>query len=239
MAEKLRPLVEPQRQTGLVSDVVSDAVFNMSPVFGVVRATGEPLNLFFNPDYRLNDIDFQIGRRRYEGWKQRFEAGGTNSTLGEPLGNILDFIFTHANFFRENLSLHHLQEVMETCTEEMLQEVQQDLMVLKEPVTLFAEIVQMMIVHIDDEFKPEPADSALPQLFSMAKVIVWIDIAMRQKGYGDLINHLRSELVRGIEKDLTPKILQEFSALGPELARAIQENILEMQKSFETLALSE
>lgn len=79
----------------------------------------------------------------------------------------------------------------------------------------------------------------LPPLLSLAKLIAWMDISLRQMGYGEIINQLRQELPLIIRQDLTEEKKREMAAFSPHFAAALEDNLVKLEKAFTNLGLDE
>jgi hypothetical protein len=198
------------------------------------------MNLFMNPNYSLDSVDYMLGLERYQDWKRLSLAAArqTDSNLSdENLDGVLDFVFKHAPFLREHLSVHQIQNALESCTNEILNEVRLDIDALREIIVLFSGLVEVFTSHFSDHFRLPSFDNALPQLFSMVKLFAWLDISLRVRGYGNLIDRLREDIPGKIKESFTPEMRDELNTVGPEIAATIENEMLKLIESFQTLAL--
>lgn len=250
MAGDLAPKVD--RSDRLVEDVIDDAVITLDPLYKILRsiggtavpqiAVGAGLNVLLNESYSVDSPEFTEGVHRYDRWKHKVEkvipVQKSDDSVNES-GDLIDFIFKNALFVKQNLSAHSIKEALDNCTDDTLDSVQLDLVSLREVVDVFREYVQILFQDVSEEFKPESLEDALPQLYDLARLIAWIDISMRQKGYGDLIDSLRSYIRYKIKSDFTPEVLDELAKFSPEFAKSIEEVANKIKSATESINSTE
>lgn len=257
LVNQLKPFLEPdtKRTDGLIEDIINDVV-SMSPFLEnlypfnkvelPVGALEAGMNIFFNPDYRLNDIGFRYGVVDYNNWKKKVRKleselqlpEKTEPSLSAQKEDSLDLIFKYAPFIKEHFSLHHLHELMEDCTDEDLAKVRYDMVTLAQSTTTLWEVLQILMKDVREDFKP-PVDSLLPTLFSFGKLIVWLDISLRQIGYADLIDSVRIKIPTVIREELIEEKKLQMAEISPQIAEALEQGILKLEESFTNLSLTE
>lgn len=258
IVEQFRALLEPEttRTAGIIEDIIDDTIYT-SPVTKGLRAFSKNemppeiieagMNIFLNPDYKLNDIGFRDGLLGLKKWRERNQKrrikskAGDSDTLAEfqNENSSIEFIFKYAPFLKENLSLHRLQETTANCSDEVLKEVRRDMRIVTEIATAFGEMMTVLMQDAPEGFRPLSFDEFLPLLFGTAKLVAWTDISLRQKGFGEIINHLRRELPVIIRRDLTEEKKQEIAEFSPQFAIIMQESLSKLEESFKIMGLGE
>jgi hypothetical protein len=256
LANQLKPFLEPdtRRTDSLIEDIISDTVstspfvenlFPFNKVEMPVEALEAGMNIFFNPDYRLNDIGFRYGVADYNKWKKKVRKleeelqlpEKTEQSVSAKKEDSLDLIFKYAPFIKEHFSLHRLHELMEGCTDQDLAKVRYDMVILAQTTTTLWEVLQILMKDVREDFKP-PVDALLPTLFSFGKLIVWLDISLRQTGYADFIDSLRVKIPAVVREELTEEKKQQMAEISPQLAEALEQGLLKLEESFKNLSLT-
>jgi hypothetical protein len=256
------------RTEGIIEDIINDAVYppltesaanaDTETRKGIIENNAKVaeytvppesieagMNIFLNPDYRLEGVEFEDALSVFNAWQENskrarrsrlhqaetLDTGDDQSSFG--------FIFSYAPFFKENLSLTRLAETTAECSDENLEEVQRDMRIVTEIATAFGEMIMTLAQDLPQEFKPPSFEAFLPMLFSTAKLAAWTDISLRDKGFGEIINHLRRELPVVIRRDLTQEKKREIAELSPQFAAMVEKSLTELEETFKNMGLAE
>lgn len=256
------------RTEGIIEDIINDAVYppltgdaadadpaartniEKNNTTGVEYAAPPEtieagMNIFLNPDYRLEGVEFEDALSVFNAWQENskrarrsqlhqvetLETGDDQSSFG--------FIFAYAPFFKENLSLARLAETTAKCSDENLEEVRRDMRIVTEMATAFGEMMMALTQDLPREFKPSSLEAFLPLLFGTAKLVAWTDISLREKGFGEIINHLRRELPVVIRRDLIEEKKREIAELSPQFAAMVEKSLTELEETFKNMGLAE
>lgn len=110
--------------------------------------------------------------------------------------------------------------------------LRRDMRIVTEIATAFGEIMLTLTQDLPQEVKPPSFEAFLPMLFGTAKLVAWTDISLREKRFGEIINHLRSELPIIIRRDLTEQKKREIAELSPQFALMIERSLTELEETF-------
>jgi len=256
MINRFSSLLDPEsrRTGGIIEDIIDDVVYT-SPVNKALRAFDDNevppetieagMNIFLNPYYKLNNINFRnglLGLKRWSEKNRKKQAEAIQSEAGTQLvssddNSTIEFIFKYAPFLKENLSLHRLAETMAACSDEDLEEIRRDLRIVSEIAAAIGEMTIMLMQHSQEKFGSVSLDGFLPPFFGLAKLIAWTDISLRQRGFSEIINHLRREVPKKIRQDLTEEKKLEMARFSPQFAVALEDYLSKLEKSFKDLGL--
>jgi hypothetical protein len=229
--------VEPDGRTN-VEDEIDDAVDECSEIFQhepmklfeLPQATlAAGINLLLNSDYKLDDQQFEDGVGALQGWDKELQQRCAE-IFGEEIANSISLakptseiwtVFMNAPFIKEHLSLRHIKQAVDECSDEDLTAVQRDLQVLREIVFEFKRMLMLFFPYIPEELKSFSANE-MASIFMVGKMIIWADLSLRRSGYGVLIDHILPMMLSEIQTAFNKELEKELSEFGPQLTVAIE-----------------
>jgi hypothetical protein len=185
-------------------------------------------NLFFNPEYDLEDEPFRRTVRAFE-LREARRRGRPRTSDDDDVANL----FQCAPFIKEHLSFDKLNEVLRHCTDEDLRAVERDLGVLREIVHHGRRMLKAFLSAVPAEYTESLRDS-WHTLFTVGRICVLADLSLRRSGYGDQIdrilpealNHVRAfcnedreRELRAASKQVIPVLQAKMEEWARELAR--------------------
>jgi len=216
-----------------LEDVIDDGVAEVSPllqrevpIFDVPEeAVAAVVNVVANPDYSFNDDPYQHGVSRLRDWErslwQRLQhvLGDTVVLNQIGVGNENNII-PNAPFINKYLSLPQLTEATQNCTDEELMVVQRDLQIAREMLRVFIRIRELLSPFVPKGFLDMPEEVKV--VFDSGRVLVWIDLALRHRGFGPLIDRLMPLMLDQLHHNFNEAVERELVAAGPEIGKALR-----------------
>ena len=173
-------------------------------------------NLFFNPEYDLNDEPF---RRAVEAFRLREARRGNQPRT--PNDDNAANLFEFAPFIKEHLSFKRLKETLQHCTDEDLRMVERDLGVMREIVHHCDRMLKALLSEVPAEFTEGFVDK-WDALFTVGRVCVLADLSLRRSGYGDCIDYVLSEALNQVRALCDENLERELRANGAQLVASFR-----------------
>lgn len=173
-------------------------------------------NLFFNPEYDLNDEPF---KRTVEAFRLREARRGNQPRT--PNDENAASLFEFAPFIKEHLSFERIKETLRDCTDEDLRIVERDLGIMREIVRHCGRMMTALLSEVPEEFMESFADKWHP-LFTVGRACVLVDLSLRRSGYGDCIDHILSEVLNQVRALCNENLERELRANGAQLIASLQ-----------------
>lgn len=239
-----------------LEDYIGDLVFKqintrkIPEIFRMPLEVAEiPINIFFNPDYKIDDGGFEDGVSSLAEWKETFEqeimpqfTKGLidNSEIPtkpiEPAG--IELFFENAAFFQQHLSVPRLRQCVCEASEEDFLQVQEDMKVVQSIAEGFSRFISIMMKNIAD-FDVAAWDQMLRLFFQFSNLIVLADISMRRSGWSERLNWARGEIIKKVREDFNEETEKALLKESPAFANAIDKGIKVVSKNFESWMVNE
>lgn len=248
---KLERVESYDRKDGIIEDYIGDLSHDwirkekFAEILGIPQDVIEAaMNIFFNPDYDLADLGFEEGNRQLTVWKNRvdneimpvlsngFDEGSDTPAPIRPEG--IELLFSQPGFFQEHLSVEALRKAVTDASEHDLQNVQEDLQVVRTVVEPLGEMIVTLMKHAKIQRLPTLQD-ILPDLFRIANLLVLIDLSMRRHGLGAQLDQARAEVTKKFQEDFSQVTEEYLAETGPELADAFKKGVKKLRKNWKVL----
>ncbi|MBX3292256.1 MAG: hypothetical protein KF881_05100 [Acidobacteria bacterium] len=245
--------VEPyERKDGIIEDYIGDISHDWIKKEKFVDLLGVPqevveatMNIFFNPDYDLEDLGFEDGNKQLAVWKDRVNNeivpvltrgfDENPESVVEPIRpDGLDILFSQPGFFQKYLSVDALQRVVAEASDEDFRNVQGDLCVVRTAVEPLGDMIVTLMKHAKVERLPTLSD-VLPQILQAATLFVMADISLRRHGHGPLIDHVKAEAAKKFHEDMSQVTEQALAEVGPEFANAFKKGLKKLRRNWNAL----
>jgi hypothetical protein len=216
-----------------IEDVIDQGVADVSqlfhgklPLFDVPGNTMSALmNVTTNTNYDFSDQPYEDGVTELKEWEHSFFErcqkllGDTIVINPEVIGDDNN-IFANAPFINQYLSLPHLVAAIQNCSDEDLLRVQQDLQLGRDILELVKQLHELMAPYLPEAWRTIPDDVTV--LFNFGTLAVWADLALRQQGFGPLLDGALPALLQALRDDFDETAAKEITAAGPEIEKALQ-----------------
>lgn len=215
-----------------IEDVIDQGVADVSqlfrgiPLFDVPENTMSALmNVMTNANYNFGDQPYEDGVTELKEWEHSFAErcqkllGDTIVINPEVIGDNNN-VFKNAPFINQYLSLPHLVAAIQDCTDEDLLRVQQDLQMGREILELLKQLHELMSPFLPEAWRSLPDD--LTVFFNFGTLAIWADLALRQQGFGPLLDEVMPTILLALREDFNETAAKEITAAGPEIEKAFQ-----------------
>ncbi len=208
-----------------IEDRIDDAAFEFMQ--GVQRANWNVLdippevlaammNILLNSAYNMEDEPFENAVDSLGEWERNLQQrcfefldDAKAVSRAEQLPNESG-IFRHAGFVNNFLSVPHLRQVVTECTDEDLLAVDKDVSWLREIVFEIQRLLPVVLRHVPTEMQPK-RDEMLATVLSVGQLSLLVDLSLRSRGYGELIDHVLMYLLNSIQTQ-TPEDVEKWIA---------------------------
>lgn len=230
--QAFRKELKVKMKDGLIfEDVIDDALHEASRKFQKDSPPGFQVsldrmsaayNIFFNPDYEPEDGAF-------EEFQSGEEASGERAiSLDEdPMGGI----FQYAAFIKEHLSFERMKEALRHCTDEDLRTVERDIGIMREIVFHVGRMVEAMFSAVPAEFTEGFTDK-WHALFTVGRMFVLADLALRRSGFGDWIDHFLQEALKEVRAICNEELERKFQADSAQFFAAVQAGMEDLTRMW-------
>jgi hypothetical protein len=217
-----------------IDDAVADILHGKLPFVKVPddadAALSAAVNVVTNADYKF-DEEYEYGVSKLKEWEQSIVEQCQKlfgDTIAITPGAVSDDnnIFPNAPFINQHLALPHLATAVQTCTDEDLARVHRDLQVGREILNLLKQLYELVLPYLPATWRTLPNEMTV--FFSFGRLFIWADLALRQQGFGSLLDEILPAILDAIRKDYETAA-KELAAAGPEIGKAV--------KAFEQLLL--
>ncbi|HET6976667.1 MAG TPA: hypothetical protein VFI24_10120 [Pyrinomonadaceae bacterium] len=233
----LRPLLTatedlavPKGECKGIEDVIDDAVWDISlimhgkfPFLDVPDDTmSAALNVVTNP--HCNFADLEYGVTRLKEWEHSF-AERCEKILNDEVAITPDIvgannnIFRNAPFINQYLSLPHLVTAVQSCADEDLMQVQQDLQVGREILQLLKQVHELLSFYLPESWRALPEE--LPLILNFGTLAIWADLALRNQGFGPSLDQMLPSILEALRQNFNETLAKEIAAAGPEIGMAL------------------
>lgn len=213
-----------------IEDTIDDAVADiMHDKLSLVKAPDDAdaalsaaVNVVTNADYKF-DEEYEYGVSKLKEWEQSI-AEHCQKLLGDAIAVNPEFvgvdnnIFPNAPFINQHLSLPHLAAAVKTCTDEDLMRVHRDLEVGREILKVLKQLYELVMPYLPTEWRTLANEMTV--FFSFGRLFIWADLALRQQGFGSLVDEIMPAILEAMCKDYE-KAAKEITAVGPEIENAV------------------
>lgn len=216
-----------------IEDVIDQAVAEVTqlvhgkvPLFDVPDDTLSALmNVMANAEYDFSDQPYEDGITKLKEWEHSFaercqDLLGDSITINPDVIGDNNNVFKNAPFINQYLSLPHLVAAIQDCTDEDLLRVQQDLQMGREILELLKQLHELMSPFLPEAWRALPDDVTV--FFNFGTLAVWADLALRQQGFGPLLDEVMPTIVLALREDFNETAAKEITAAGPEIGKAFQ-----------------
>jgi hypothetical protein len=218
-----------------VEDYIDDVTYEFSE--GVKRANwnvldmpqetlAAVLNILLNSAYDMKDQPFEDGVQSLGAWERIFQQKCLDLLDDARLVSNAEQvpsesgIFRHAEFVHEYLSVPHLRQVINECTDEDLLAVGNDLRVGREIIGEIERLLPIVLPYIPEEMQPS-GDEPLETLVSVSKILTWIDLSLRRSGHGNLIGLVLSSMLEAIRRQSGEELQKTMTEYGSEITEML------------------
>ena len=174
------------------------------------------MNILLNSAYNMEDEPFENAVDSLGEWERNFQQrcfefldDAKAVSRAEQLPNESG-IFRHAGFVNNFLSVPHLRQVVTECTDEDLLAVDKDVSWLREIVFEIQRLLPVVLRHVPAEMQPK-RDEMLATVLSVGQLSLLIDLSLRSRGYGELIDYVLMYLLNSIQTQ-TPEDVEKWIA---------------------------
>jgi hypothetical protein len=225
-----------------IEDVIDQAVADINqimhsklPLFDVPDDTlSSVMNVMTNANYDFGDQPYEDGVTRLKEWEHSFaqrcqDLLGDSMVINPEVVGDDNNIFANAPFINQHLSLPHLVAAIQSCTEEDMLRVQQDLQVGREILELLKQLHELMTPYLPKAWRTIPDDMTV--IFNFGRIAIWADLALRHQGFGPLLDRVMPVILQALREDINETAAKEIIAAGPEIEKAL--------RAFEQLIVKE
>src|SRR6185369_185954 len=193
-------------------------------------ALSAAVNVVTNAKYKF-DEEYEYGVSKLKAWEQSI-AAHCRKFLGDDIAVNPEFvgddnnIFPNAPFINQHLSLPHLAAAVQTCTNEDLMRVHHDLAVGREILKLLRQLYELVLPYLPTAWRTLPNEITV--FFNFGQLFIWADLALRQQGFGPLLDEILPAILDASRKDYDTAA-RELIVVGPEIENAMAafEHLLE------------
>ena len=216
-----------------IEDVIDQVVADITqvmhgkiPLFDVPDNTlSAVMNVMTNANYDFGDQPYEDGVTELKEWEHSF-AQRCQTLLGDSIKIDPEIIgdnnniFANAPFINQYLSLPHLVAAIQSCRDEDLIRVQQDLQIGREILELLKQLHELMSPYLPEAWRTIPDD--LTVIFNFGKIAIWADLALRQQGFGPLLDQIMPAMLQALREDFNETATKEIIAAAPDIEKALQ-----------------
>lgn len=182
------------------------------------------VNVIANPKYAFWDEPYEDGVAKLKEWERSFAQRcrqylGTSTELNQDLLTNNNDIFRDASFINRYLSLPCLLAVTQDCANEELQVVQRDLQTGRQILLVFKRIVELLSPFLPESWRLRP--EKMKVVFNFGRIMVWVDLALRRNGFGQMIDQTLSQLLNQLHTDFNEAAERQLQAAGPEIGKTL------------------
>lgn len=235
--------------SGELEDVIGDTAYQGikemgragARLFQVPQEVMEAfLNLIFNEDYDLSDAPFEDGvakleefeRDTHDRYSATLAARGIELYETRSESGLGDF-FKHAPLIKECLSVPRLKRALDESTEEDWLAVERDVGLLREMAVVISRLFGILLRDLDEKYK-EPTGDALRPIFSVGKLLIWVDLSLRRCGYSEMVEFVLSTAAQAVREKCDEKLERELAEISPALASAFNTTADMIVEDFST-----
>jgi hypothetical protein len=196
------------------------------------------LNVLANTDYNFSDQPYEDGVTRLKEWEHSFvdrfqKLLGDDVPINPEIVGDDNNIFRNAPFVNQYLSLHHLLAAVQTCTDEDLKRVQQDLQIGREILQLLKQLHELLSPYLPESWRTLP--DALDVILNFGRIAIWVDLALRKQGFGSWLDQIPPVLLAALRDSFNETVIKEIAAAGPEIGQALRAVEELMQQEMESI----
>lgn len=220
--------------SGELEDLIGDVAYNITSkmrrtgadVMQVPQETYEAIvNVLFNEGYDLADAPFEAAVEALETWNEDVRREKIDRVTGESIApqktDGAENMLAYAPFIKEYLSAHQLKRAVDGCTDDDLRIIERDLTAVREIADTLRKLFVILSRDMPVEFSLTPAQ-LLPSLFMFGRLLVWIDLSLRHKGHGDIVEHCIGTLLRKCRDEVNEQLKAELTANSKHFAAAME-----------------
>lgn len=220
--------------SGDLEDLIGDVAYDMTEkmkrmevdLMQVPQEAYEAIvNVLFNKNYDLTDAPFEDAVEALKNWMQSVQRSKGEDVAGDAVTprqtDGAESLLAYAPFVKEFLSAHQLKRAVDECTEDGLHVVGRDLDAVREIALTLHKLLAIMSRDMPVEFKPTSAQ-ILPSLFMFGRLLIWTDLSLRHKGYGETVEHCVGTLLRKCREEVNEQFEAELAANSRNFATAME-----------------
>lgn len=207
-----------------IDDAVADILHGKLPFLKAPddadAALSAAVNVVTNLEYKF-DEEYEYGVSKLKEWEHSIaeqcqKVLGDTITINPDLVSDDNDIFPNAPFINQHLALPHLAAAVQACTDEDLMDVHRDLQVGREILNVLKEL---LLPYLPAMWRILPDEITV--FFSFGRLFIWSDLALRQQGFGPLLNEILPSLLDAIRKDYETAA-KEIIAASAEIGKAVE-----------------
>lgn len=209
-----------------IDDAVADIMHGKLPLVKAPddadAALSAAVNVVTNAEYKF-DEEYEYGVSKLKEWEQCI-AEQCKKLLGDAIAVNPEFvghdnhIFPNAAFINQHLSLPYLAAAVQTCTDKDLVRVHRDLEIGREILKLLKQLYELVMPYLPPTWRTLPNDMTV--FFTFGRLFIWADLALRQQGFGSLVDEIMPAILEAMHKDYE-KAAKEITAVGPQIENAV------------------
>lgn len=216
-----------------IEDMIDNAVWDISmimhgkfPLFDVPDdSMSAALNVLANTGYNFNDQPYEDGVTRLKEWEHSFvdrfqKLLGDGPPINPEVVGDDNNIFRNAPFINQYLSLPQLVAAVQTCTDEDLIRVQQDLQIGREILQLLKQLYDLLSPYLPESWRS--LRDELGVILDFGRIAIWVDLALRKQGFGSWLDQILPVLLTTLRESFNETVAKEIAAAAPEIVNALQ-----------------
>jgi hypothetical protein len=236
---------------GEFEDIIDDAAYEYS--LGMELTEPESLripkealealiNIFFNPEYNLNDYPFERGAETLKEWEHKFHHRNASAEMNKGIDTIpstqnesANNLFDHAAFFKEYLSVHQFKMAVDECANDDLLCVEHDLRIVREMAFSIHKMILILAQDLPAEFKEMPglevvSAKFMAVIFAVGRLIVLADLSLRRNGFAEVIDRHMPEVLFWFRQEVNERLEIQLAEVSPKFAIAMKTNFERMKE---------